>query len=166
VAGDVFTGGKRTINTGGGSYFEGPIEVAGDFVGGNKTVTQTAGGDIVGRDKVTTTSYGPDALQAQALAEQFRQIRQQVAALPPNPDVDPDEVKTLVQRIEAEAQKGEQANPAPLERWLGDLGDVAESIFTATTDVLSKPGFGLGKAVQTAVARAKEVRARKGGSGE
>jgi hypothetical protein len=165
VAGDVFTGGKRVINTGGGSYFEGPIEVGGDFVGGNKTVTQTAGGDIVGRDKVTTTSYGPDALQAQALAEQFRQIQRQVEALPPNPDVDPDEVKTLVRRIEAEAQKGERANPAPLERWLDDLGGVAESIFAATTEALSKPAFGLGKAVQTAVARAREVRGRKRGQG-
>jgi hypothetical protein len=161
----VFTGGKRVINTGGGSYFEGPIEVGGDFVGGNKTVTQTAGGDIVGRDKVTTTSYGPDALQAQALAEQFRQIQRQVQALPPNPDVDPEEVKALVQRIEAEAQKGDRANPLPLERWLDNLGDVAEGIFAATTEALSKPGFGLGQAVQGAVARARATRGRKGGPG-
>jgi hypothetical protein len=166
VTGDVFTGGKRTINTGGGSYFEGPIEVGGDFVGGNKTVTQTAGGDIVGRDKVTTTTHGPDALQAQALAEQFRQIQRQVEALPPNPDVDPEEVKGLVQRIEAEAQKGERANPAPLERWLDNLGDVAESIFAATTEALSRPGFGLGKAVQIAVARARAARGRNTGPGQ
>jgi hypothetical protein len=165
VTGDVFTGGKRVINTGGGSYFEGPIEVGGDFVGGNKTVTQTAGGDIVGRDKVTTTTYGADPLQAQALIEQFRQIQRQIDALPPNPDVDPDEIKGLVKQIEAEARKGEQANPAPLERWLDNLGDVAEGIFSATTEALSKPGFGLGQVVQGAVARVRQARQRKAGPG-
>lgn len=50
VSGDVFTGGKRTVNTGGGSYLEGGVNTGGgDFVGGSKNVH----GDEVRGDKIS-----------------------------------------------------------------------------------------------------------------
>lgn len=162
VTGDVFTGGKRVVNTGGGAYYAGPIDVGGNFVGGNQTISQHAGGDIVGRDKLTTAA-GADALQAQALIEQFRQIQRQIDARPPDPNVDPAELKDLVRRIEAEARKGEQANPVPLERWLGNLGDLAADIFAATTSTLTNPGFGLAQVAQRAAAKVKQARGGMGG---
>ncbi|MCC6189545.1 MAG: CHAT domain-containing protein [Anaerolineales bacterium] len=164
VAGDVFTGGKRVVNTGGGAYYAGPIDVGGSFVGGNQTISQHAGGDIVGRDKLTTTA-GADALQTQALIEQFRQIQRQIDARPPDPNVDPAELKDLVRRIETEAHKSEQANPVPLERWLGNLGDLAADIFVATTSTLTNPGFGLAQVVQRVAAKVKQAREKRGGQG-
>jgi tetratricopeptide (TPR) repeat protein/V8-like Glu-specific endopeptidase len=63
VTGEVFTGGKHVINTGGGSYYEGPIDAGGVFVGGDKAVNQLAGGDIVGRDKIIVNVYTPQLSQ-------------------------------------------------------------------------------------------------------
>jgi len=41
--GDVFTGGKREIDTGGGPYIEGDVNVhGGDFVAGDKDVQQAS----------------------------------------------------------------------------------------------------------------------------
>ena len=89
-----------------------PMRVGGDYVGGNKSVTQTAGGDIVGRDKITTT-YG-DAEAGQRLAEHFARIEQLIAARPADPNVGKDEIKETVERIKGEAQKGEEASAAKL----------------------------------------------------
>ena len=74
---------QAVVNTGGGAHYEGPIHTEGDFVGGNKTVTQTAGGDIVGRDKITNTQ-GMDAAQV-LLMQQFNHIQRQVEARPDDP---------------------------------------------------------------------------------
>ena len=132
-----------------GQYFEGAVHIDGDFVGGNKTATQTAGGDIVGRDKITTTSGGgPDPLQAQALMEQFRAIRQQIAARPPSLAVDAAELQQNVQRIEAEANKGPAANLDRLGRLLDELAAAASDVFGATTAVLTNARLGLPEALR------------------
>ncbi len=131
--------------------------VTGDIVGGNKTVTQTAGGDLVGGDKITTH----DA-QAQQLAEAFRQVLQQIEARPPDPQVEKGEIADTVKRIEAETGKGDAANPDRLERWLLTLGGMADDIFQVVVATLSNPALGLAKTIQLIAQRAKAQRAGGG----
>jgi hypothetical protein len=132
--------------------------VGGDYVGGNKTVTQTAGGDIVGRDKITTTTGGP---ATQALAEHFARIERLIAARPPDPNVEKDEIKQTVQRIQSEAQKGDEASAAKLERWLLNLGAMADDIFQVTAATLANPVLGLATTIRLIAQRAKEEKAKR-----
>ena len=129
--------------------------VGGDLVGGNKTVTQTTGGDIVGGDKITTTTA-----QAQQLDQAFREIHQKIAARPPDPKVDKDEIEDTVKRIEAESRKGEEANTDRLERWLLTLGGMADDIFQVVVATLANPALGLAKAIQLIAQKAKAERAK------
>ena len=156
VGGDVFSGGKRVVNTGGGAHYEGPIHTEGDFVGGNKTVTQTAGGDIVGRDKITTTTTtGMDAAQLQLLLQEFSRIQQQVAARPPDPKVDKDILEFTVKKIETEAKKGEAADPNKVESLLLTLGSMADDIFQVTANALASPVLGIATAIRLIAQKAK-----------
>ena len=157
VHGDVISGGKRVVNMGGGTFHDGPVSTGGDYVGGNKTVTNTAGGDIVAGDKITTTTttYGLSAEQAQKLAEAFGRIQQQVDARAPDPNVDKDEIKRTVNDLKTEVQKGEAANPNKVERWLTFLGGMADDIFQVTVATLANPAAGLAKAIQLVAQKAK-----------
>ena len=166
VGGDVFSGGKRVVNTGGGAFFEGPITAGGDFVGGNKTVNQTAGGDIVGRDKITTTTTtGMDAAQLQLLLQEFSRIQQQVAARPPDPKVDKDILEYTVKKIETEAKKGEAADPGKVESLLLTLGSMADDIFQVTANTLASPVLGIATAVRLIAQKAKEEKKKREGGG-
>jgi hypothetical protein len=157
--GDVLSGGQRVVNTGGGSLVEGDLNIGGDYVGGNKTVTQHAGGDIVGRDKITTTttttSTGLSGDQLQKLIEAFANIQRQIDARPDDPKVDKDEIKDTVKRLEAEAQKGEAANPDKVQRWLAGLAAMAPDIFKVTVATLANPISGLATAIQLIANKAR-----------
>ncbi len=142
----------------------GPVirgDVSGDVVGGNMTVTQTAGGDIVGRDKITTTTA-----PAPQLAEQFQQIRQQIAARPEDPKVDKEEIQDTVKRIEAEAAKGEAANADKVERWLMNLGAMADDIFQVVAATLASPALGIAKTIQLIARRAKDEKKKQEAGGQ
>src|SRR6266851_10518530 len=133
----------------GGPHIEGGLNVSGDYVGGNKTVTQHAGGDIVGRDKITTTTItnGLSADQFQQLAAAFAKIYQQIDARPPDPNVEKDEIKRAVDDVQTEVQKGEAANPTKVERWLANLGNMAPDILKVTAATLASPAAGIATAI-------------------
>jgi hypothetical protein len=166
VGGDVFSGDKKVVNTGGGAHYEGPIHTEGDFVGGNKTVTQTAGGDIVGRDKITTTTtQAIDPAQLQLLLQEFSRIQQQVAARPPDPKVDKDILEYTVKKIETEAKKGEAADPSKVESLLLTLGSMADDIFQVTANTLASPVLGIATAVRLIAQKAKAEKKKRDGGG-
>ena len=133
--------------------------IGGDYVGGNKTVTQTAGGDIVGRDKIT----GLDAGQWQKLTQAFAHIQGQVDARPADPRADKDEIKQTVQRIQDEVKQGDNANGDRLHRWLLNLGAMADDIFQVTVATLTSPAIGLAKVVQLVAQRAKDEKQKLDG---
>lgn len=151
-------GRQRPVSTGGGSDVEGDLNVGGDYVRGSKTVTQRAGGDIVGRDKITTTttSTGLSASQLQTLVEAFANIQKQIDARPDDPKVDKDEIKDTVKRLEAEAQKGDGANPDKVQRWLANLAAMAPDIFKVTVATLASPVGGIATAIQLIANKARE----------
>lgn len=82
--GEVYTGGKRQVNTGGGSYFEGDIKTSGgNFSAGR----QTNVGSITGSTGFIIGDYGQVTInQGSAnhdeLAKQFAQIYQQITQEP------------------------------------------------------------------------------------
>jgi hypothetical protein len=156
--------GKRRANTGGGDDDEGATSIGGDYVGGNKTVTQSAGGDIVGRDKITTTTTtsGLGADQVQKLIEAFGKIQKQIDARPDDPQVDKDEMKDTVKRLQAEAQKGDAANPDKVRRLLTNLAAMADDIFQVTVATLANPVSGIAKVIQLVAQKAKEEQKNSG----
>jgi hypothetical protein len=120
--------------------------------GGNVTIA----GDVVGRDKVTTTSYGVTAGELAQLASQFAQIKQTIDQRADDPQVDKTELKELVERIEQEVKKGRAANPKKVERWLRFLAEMADDIFQVTVAALTHPVAGIAKAIQLIAQKAKE----------
>lgn len=101
------------------------------------------GGDIVGRDKIA--KYG---VSGGELIKMFSQIKQQIEAIPYDPDVDKTELSDIVEKIEQEVKKGEAANPTKIERWLKFLATTSDDIFQVTVAALVNPLSGLAKAIQ------------------
>ncbi|CAG0972606.1 hypothetical protein ANRL4_01360 [Anaerolineae bacterium] len=126
---------------------EGGVNISGGKV--------TVGGDVVGRDKITTVTNGLDASALAELTKQFAQIYQKIDARPQDPNVDKTEIKDTVQKIEQEVKKGEQANSAKVERWLGFLAGMSDDIFQVVASTLASPIAGVAKAIQLIAKKAK-----------
>lgn len=126
---------------------EGGVKISGGKV--------TVGGDVVGRDKITTTTSGLDATAFAELTKQFAQIYQTIEARPQDPNTDKTEIKDTVQKIEQEVKKGEQANPAKVERWLKFLAGMSDDISQVVASTLASPLAGVAKAIQLIAKKAK-----------
>jgi len=126
---------------------EGGVKISGGKV--------TVGGDVVGRDKITTTTTGLDASTLMELTKQFAEIYQKIDARPEDPNADKTEIKETVQKIEQEVKKGEQANPAKVERWLRFLAGMADDIYQVVASTLASPMVGVAKAIQLIAKKAK-----------
>ena len=142
----------------GGPHVDGNWNISGDYVGGNKTVTQHAGGDIVGRDKITTTNTttGLSGDQLQQLLTAFAAIQKQIDARPEDPNVGKDEIKRTVDDVKTEVQKGGAANPNKVQRWLTGLAAMAPDIFKVTVATLVNPVVGVATAIQLIANKAQE----------
>lgn len=128
VGGSVVAGsGNRLINTGGGMYNEGTIN--------------TGGGDVVGRDQHSGLS-GAD------LARMFKDIYRRIEARPADPNVDKEEVKETVAKIEQEVKKGEAANESKVGRWLKTLQGMAPDIGDVTIACLTNPAAGVAMVIK------------------
>ncbi|NJN95806.1 MAG: hypothetical protein HC875_17735 [Anaerolineales bacterium] len=136
--------GARGVMVGGnvgGSIITGSI--GGDYVGGDKV-----GGDKVGRDKIT-------GLTGADLAQMFQDIYSRIEARPADPNVDKAEVKDTVQKIEQEVEKGEEANPSKVERWLKTLKGMAPDIGDVTIACLTNPAAGVAMVIKKIAEKAK-----------
>jgi len=121
----------------------------------------TIGGDVVGRDKITTTTnYGMDPGALAEMAKQFQEIQTQIDALPGKDEVDKQELKDTVKKIEEEAKKGDQAKPDRVERWLMNVGAMSDDIFEVTTATLTNPIYGVFKTLKLIAQKAKEEKAK------
>ena len=122
---------------------------------GNVNAGVSAGGDIVGGDKITTTtSTGPsDPAQAQAqleaaLAQWRQEIEANIAALSDLDDGEKEELKEKTSKVQQEAAKGNTANPGKLERLLNSMNAMAPDILEVTTTTLQNPFKGVGLVLQ------------------
>jgi hypothetical protein len=142
VNGDHNKVNKKTthvVNTGGGSYF-----------GGNVNVTN---GDVVGRDKITN-HYGPAS--ADEIAEIFKQFLQRVEKMEGGPKKNM--TKTAVQGLETETMKGEQAVEKDVTQLFDVLALMAPDIFDVIVNTLASPIKGLSTIVQKIAIHLRETR--------
>ncbi len=127
--------------------------------GGNLTIS----GDLVGRDKITTTttivnntsSTGIDPLQLARLLQEFAGIKRQISALTDAEAEDKEDLKTNVQRIEDEVKKGEAADTGKVEKALKKVAAMSDDIFAVVVATLSNPAAGIAKAIQLIAQKAK-----------
>lgn len=136
VEGDVFTGGKRVIKTGGGAYIEGTVS--------------TGGGDFVGRDQAKTTG-----LSAADIARMFEQIYALIEARPDIGSEDKADLKTDVQELQAEVKKGDQADETFLSRRLRNIKRMAPDILEVVLATLTGPAAGLSQVAARVARRMK-----------
>ena len=114
----------------------------------------TVGGDVVGGDKITSSDI--DAGDLAELSKQFARIQNQIDERTDDPQVDKTEIKNLVENIEKEVKKGDEANRSKVERWLRFLGEMADDIFQVTTATLANPIAGVARTIQLIAQKAKE----------
>jgi hypothetical protein len=139
--GGVMVGGNvgGSIVTGSGNTVVGSI--GGDFVKGDKV-----GGDKVGRDKITGLTG----------ADLFQTVYQRIEVRPADPNVDKEEVTETVQKIEQEVEKGEEANPSKVERWLTNLHNMAPDIGDVTIACLTNPAAGVAMVIKKIAEKAQK----------
>jgi hypothetical protein len=156
--GSVHVGGRqrynsRKIDTGGGAYFEGGVNTdGGDFAGRDMSKVGPVSNSTfaVGRGAQATSSQG---VSGQELAALFESVRRHIESRPETPDVDKEELRETVQRIEAEAGKGEEASSGKVQRWLKLLADAAPDILEVTAASLINPVAGVASAIRSVAER-------------
>lgn len=140
-------------------------KIGGDVVQGDKVTTTTHTGDnisvgditgssgiAIGRGAQATVTTGAGAAE---LAKVFADIYKKIEARPADPNVDKEEVKQDVRRIEQEVAKGEEANASKVERWLKGLADMAPDIFEVTAAALTSPVAAVSTVIRKVVAKVK-----------
>jgi CHAT domain-containing protein len=121
--------------------------------GGNVTV----GGDLVGRDKITTTTYGPGVSPDKLveLLKEFASIKRRIGTLDLE-DEDKDDLKTNVQRVEDEVKKGEQADTSRVEKALKKIAGMSDDILKVVVASLTNPAAGVAETIRLIAQKAKE----------
>ena len=120
--------------------FDREQSVHGDFVGGDKVVFSDLGGSssvAIGRG--AQSSILQQNMRSPDLVELFRSIYLSIQLRPDEPGIGKSELVELVQHIQEEAAKGDQANSQWLERWLKQLEQYASDVFQQTVEVLASP---------------------------
>jgi hypothetical protein len=141
------TGASTEINTGGGAYVGGNVEVKnGDFVGRDKHTTTTritGDGNVVGNDSSATVikQQGADATAiAQAFADLYTAVAQQ-RGLSPAAKAD---VQAELQEVETEIRKGQGADEGFIRRRLRSIRSMAPDIYDVIITTFANPVAGLG----------------------
>jgi hypothetical protein len=137
VKGDVFTGGKRVVNTGGGPYYEKEINVS--------------GGTFVGRDQHTHCGATPEQI-AQLFAAVLDQIQD-------HPVLTPDAKADLaadVKQVQAAIATGPRADDSFIARRLRNLQRMAPDILDVVLKTLANPLLGLPSVAEKVAARLKQ----------
>jgi len=120
----------------------------------------SVGGDVVGRDKVTTTTttitYGIGGDQLAQLMQGFKQVNDKIDKLPDKDEDEKQELKETVKKIEEEVKKGEEAKPEKVERWLKFVAGMSNDILQVTAATLTNPVAGVAKAVQLIAQKAQQ----------
>jgi hypothetical protein len=112
---------------------------------GNVSTNVSAGGDVVGGDKITTTSTSGDSAQMQ-LEAALDQWRQQLQAIINKLDDEDDReyVEKTANKMVTEAKKGVGADPEKVEGFLDKISNMAPDILEVTTTTLQNPFKGVG----------------------
>ncbi|MGC9400721.1 MAG: hypothetical protein ACP5HM_16545 [Anaerolineae bacterium] len=138
-------GAGRQVNTGGGAYVGGSVEVThGDFVGRDKrTTTITGDGNVVG-DHSSSTVIKQQGADAASIARAFADVYTAVQQQPDLPPQDKADVQAELEEVETELQKGEAANEGFIRRRLRNVQHMAPDIYDVVLATFANPVAGLG----------------------
>lgn len=126
---------STTVNTGGGAY-----------VGGNVHVE---GGDFVGRDKISHQNAAPQDMAA-AFELLYEKVEKQLTKS--NRAI----IKAVLQQMELQAKKGEQADEAEVQGLFQTLRNMAGDIFDVAVDTFSNPLKGISTVFRKIAQKARE----------
>jgi hypothetical protein len=124
---------------------------AGVSIGGN---VETGGGDIAGGDIKkgdVHQSHGPQASDVKELFSPIYQLIDQKKTLPVEDQAD---LKVMVEEIEAEAVKGEDADETLIGRHLRNIARMAPDILDVTLKTIANPVLGLATIAQKIASKA------------
>lgn len=108
-------------------------------------------GNIVGNGNININmEQGTDPIQ---LADAFRTVYTSLEKI--SDPVLRSDAESLVKEIENEAQKGERADGAKVERWLRFLANIAPDIKDVVVSTLSNPLLGIGTVISKVIAKSK-----------
>jgi hypothetical protein len=86
----------------------------------------------------------PQVELAAALSRWKQEIEAKIEALADLEADEKEELKARAAKVEAEAVKGQQADPGKLERWLNTMSVMAPDILEVTAAILQNPLAGVG----------------------
>lgn len=158
------SGKKKSEGQSGGIHIHisGDSATVGDVVGRDKkthsesvTIRDTGAGAVVtvGRDAPIDVAQPFDLVAV--LAEWKTKMGARIDAQPALSPDDRSDLKEQVEKIQAEAAKGEQADPGRLERLINTLGVMASDIFDVAVATLVNPLGGIGLALKKIGDKAK-----------
>lgn len=161
------------INISGGS-----LNVGGDMVGGDKIVhgDEVHGDKISGGDKITignmsgntgvaigrgAQAHVTQGASVQELANLVSAMNARIDARGDDPNVGKDELKELVEKIDQEASKGDEADESKLERWFRRLNEWAPDVLEVAATTALNPVAGVTVALKNIITKAQA--AKRGG---
>jgi hypothetical protein len=137
------TGASTEINTGGGAYVGGNVEVQnGDFVG-RDSIRVAGDGNIIG-DHGRTTTIKQQGADATAIVQAFADLYTAVARQPSLSDQDKVDIQAELQEVEEELEKGEAAREGFIQRRLRSIRNMAPDIYDVIITTFANPVAGLG----------------------
>jgi hypothetical protein len=173
AGGDINQGMQAGGNINTGIQASGPViqgsTFQGDFVGRDKFGGDRVEGDknevtignnaqigqfAVGKNIRQTETRG---VQSQDLASLFQAIYQRIDE---DPELAPNkkkEVKNTVEYVQEEAAKGSSADTKEIERWLGQIKQIAPDILKVTAAALLNPLAGVASAIQVVAERVRSA---------
>jgi hypothetical protein len=126
-------------------------------VGGDQNIIQgnVSGSVIVqGRNAKVKVQKNTEG-DIKELATLFEKVYQYIESRVEDPNLDKDEITGVVQQLEVETAKGEQANQVKLSRWMEHLGNMAPDIIDVILGSLGGPVSGFSVVLKKIAERAQ-----------
>ena len=143
---------SRRIDTGGGAYIDGNVDVGGDFVG-RDSVSITGDGNVVGDHSSATvikTQTGTGEVE-----KLFARLLADLEARTDLPPADKEDVAVELDEVQAEVAKGERADEGLLARRLRNIGRMAPDILDVVLTTLANPVAGVAMVARKVAQRMK-----------
>lgn len=127
-------------------------------IGGDQNIIQGnfSGGIITQGRNATVTAYQSNGMDVKELAALFDKLYRHVETRPNDPNVDKSEIFEIIQKIEKESGKGNDANETKLGRWVENLAQMAPDILDVVLASLGGPVSGITAVVKKIADRAQQ----------
>lgn len=94
------------------------------------------------------------------IAIAFKPIKQAVIVMPDSPHREA--ARTVVENLEAEARKGDQADESKVQKWINFLAEIAPDVWEIAIDTFANPVLGVGTVFKKIAEMARRTKAKIG----